>query len=1774
MNAITPRGSGGRPKTPPAPVEAPNTLRARQVLRMIFLVSEGTCVGLADGGKSILINDTPLVAADGTANFQGVKWEQRDGSPGQQPFAGIPADVSSITGVGAQVTIAGGPVVRTVDCTGADRVRVTVTVPALYNVNPSNGDQGPSSVEYRFEWRVAGSGAGWATVFSDRIEGKCVAPYPRQRSFAVPHNGLIDLRMVRVTADSTTTNLQNAIAWTSFATIIDQKLSYPGSAMVAVELDAEQFGSTPPTVTFDWKGMLCSVPNTYDPETATYTGGPGAWGGVLSKKYTTNPAWILYTLLTDPDWGCGSLLADSDWAAVGSGSKWLFHQIAQYCDESVPDGYGGTERRYTLNTWINSRDEAIRLASAIAATFRGMLYFGANRVVPVADMPGPVVKDVNPTNVIGGRFEYEGSSFRARHSVVKVRWRDPSLGYRETVEVVEDPELIGLIGVRETDYEAFGCTSRSLARRLGRWVLFTERYEAQTVRYEAGLDHAALRPGELIAVQDPAYAGAEYSGRLLAVPGATSVTLDRDVTLVAGQTYHLRVALPDGTMSGLIPISNALPATTRALTLGTSLPTGNLPEAGSVWTIVASNLAPRVFRVLAVEETSPETYAVTALEHRSGKFAYIDQGQALADDPYTIFRAYTGTLAAPTNPTAVEWVSGTGATTLCRVDFSWTPPADDPRVTGYEAQALGAGLAVRSETTTLPTVTFDELPTATYTFQVRSLGRDGLVSPWAISAPLLVDGLVDPPTAPAGLVATGGVRTIAVRWDASTDRLFSYAEVWVSSTSTFSAGATAGRIDGREFIHTGLLPNVTRYYWVRFVNTLGQTSDWVGPVSATTSLLVAADIQDGILDTAKFASGIEPVKLVTSVPTTKLTELIFNTTDGKLYRWDGTKYTAEVPAADVQGALAAVNFPANLRPTEVVSSLPSTGNFEGRMVYLTTDDKLYRWTSPTVTTGTAHWTTAVAAADVTGALAASNFPSNLRPIELVSALPSTDNFEGRVVYLTTDDKVYRWTSPTVTTGTAHWTTSVAAADVNGTLADAQIAAVAASKVTGQLSDTQIANLAAAKLTGQITGTQITDNAITAAKIDAAAVTTAKLAAGAVTADTIAANAITAAKISAGAVEAAKIAAGAISADKIAANAITADKVAANAVTADKIAASAITADKIAAGAVSAAAISANAITASKLFLGETTNIWLDYDLEDASGFASAGSFGFGEIANNQVGRRFLEIGSQIDATTVVSGWFPVEPGAPYALQGAGWVSGAGSITAGLYLEFGTVDAAGAVSPTPGETVSRVQNGTFALTTGWGTWSGATFSASLPTGFAVTAGNGFNGSANHLSVGAGATNATPVSNANRFSVSAGQVYLLTATVQRVSTPSASLIVRLRFFDGGNFEIPATNNTLTWTSTSGTAYTTQSVAAAAVVVPVGALTARIEVTTSSAVSLSGGSYRVGEVVVLKRRVDIQEATTTTNISRQTVNADSPAAARRARFVLVRGAGTGATARFGGFVVRRRMGGQLIVDGSITADKIDTNAVTADKIAAGSVSAAAIAAGVVSADKLAANAVTADKIAANAITSDKISANAITAGKIAAAAISTTELAAGAVRAANLASETLITQAAQLGTAVVGEAQIANAAIKAAKIGDLEVDTIKIKGNAVSLTVGGSWNGYWASTTPGTAVSLWVGDSFGGVYALYIRAVLQLGSWSYTDAEGAAYSGTVPGIIRVFRNGTMIMDYMPASDLTRVGFEYFAGGPNNYVLQILSGAGHWSGGTLAAFSSVEMIVQCLKR
>ncbi|TCS72090.1 putative phage tail protein [Sulfuritortus calidifontis] len=599
-------GKGGGGGSSHVPTEAPNTLRSRAYARVIDVLSEGEIEGLVDGLKSIYLDNTPIQNADGTLNFSGVSVAWRNGLPTQAYVPGFAAVENEIA-VATEVKAA-APVVRAITNPNLSAVRVTVSVPQLSYQNQSTGDLSGTSVEIAID--IDNNGGGWQEVKRDTISGKTMSRYQRSYRIDLPAPGPWQVRVRRITADATQANVQNKTFWDSTTEIIDAKLRYPHSALVAIQIDSAQFNRIPRRG-YDIRGLRVRVPVNYDPIARSYS---GVWDGSFKIAWTDNPAWCFYDLLTNERYGLGQYLDASQI------DKWALYEIARYCDELVPDGFGGMEPRFTCNLYLQTRQEAYTVIQQMAAIFRGMAWWANGTLTCSQDAPADPVALFNAANVVDGMFTYSGSSARQRHTVALVTWNDPADMYRQKIEYVEDEEGIARFGVRETEIVAVGCTSRGQAHRVGRWLLYTERSETETVTFRAGLEGALVWPGAVIAVQDAARAGVRFGGRVLDAT-TTAVTLDAPVTIEYGKSHTLSVMLTDGVVASRA-VTNA-PGQASVLALDSALPAA--PVAGAVWVLAASDLAPTLWRVVALREVDWHQVEVTALAHQPGKYDAIER---------------------------------------------------------------------------------------------------------------------------------------------------------------------------------------------------------------------------------------------------------------------------------------------------------------------------------------------------------------------------------------------------------------------------------------------------------------------------------------------------------------------------------------------------------------------------------------------------------------------------------------------------------------------------------------------------------------------------------------------------------------------------------------------------------------------------------------------------------------------------------------------------------------------------------------------------------------------------------------------------------------------------------------------------------------------------------------------------------------------------------------------------------------------------------------------
>lgn len=730
------RGSGGGKGgggSGSGSVEAPDSLRSKQYARILDLICEGEIGGLVAGMKSIYLDGTPLQNADNSFNFQDVVVDSRVGTQIQGYVAGFNA-VESAINVSTEVKAAVS-VTRTITDPNVDAVRLTVTIPQLSSQNTSNGNLDGTSVSIAIDVQTAGGG--FVEKLADTISGKTMSAYQRGYRVDLPGVGPWDIRVRRVTPDSTSAALANKTIWSTYTTLIDQKLRYPNSALVGISIDAQQFGSIP-NRGYDVKLLKVLVPSNYFPETRAYTrnsttgadtGIEQTWNGSFYVAWTDNPAWCWYDLVTNERYGLGEFI---DPATV---DKWALYTIGKYCDALVPNGFGGTEPRFTCNIYLQTREEAYRVINGMASIFRGMAFWVGGGMTATHDAPSDPIALFTAANIIDGRFNYSGTDIKARHTVALVGWNDPADGYLQKVEYVEDQEGITRYGVVEAEIAAVGCTSRGQAHRVGRWLLYTERLETEIVTFKTGINGARVYPGAVIKTQDASRAGLRLGGRLLAAT-TLSVMVDAPVTFVTGKTYTLSVVLPNGNVEDRA-LSN-LPGTTSTLMPGAAFSAA--PQAMAIWVVAVSDLSPELWRVIAAKETDGIEVEIVAVEHHPAKYALVESGISFVPAPTTILST------APPPPTASVTISESlyikASAVRNKIIISWPAVAGATRY-AVEYQ-MGSGNWVHLGEVRELLVEVDTDP-GTYTARVKSLNSLGIQSLAKSSAATYVYGKTAPP---------------------------------------------------------------------------------------------------------------------------------------------------------------------------------------------------------------------------------------------------------------------------------------------------------------------------------------------------------------------------------------------------------------------------------------------------------------------------------------------------------------------------------------------------------------------------------------------------------------------------------------------------------------------------------------------------------------------------------------------------------------------------------------------------------------------------------------------------------------------------------------------------------------------------------------------------------------------------------------------------------------------------------------------------------------------
>jgi predicted phage tail protein len=649
---------------------------------------------------------------------------------------------------------------RTITNTDINAARVTVRLPGgLFEQATSTGDINPASVQVAVDLKE--NGGVFKEVVRDTISGKTTTPYEKAYRIELAEGtGPWDIKVRRVTSSDQGINFTNNVNWLNYTEIVDSRLRYPDSALIGIAVDAEAFGGSVPNRGFEIAGRIIQVPSNYDPETRQYT---GVWDGTFQLAVTDNPAWCFYDMVMNTRYGLGEFITEN-------GLKWDLYEIAQYCDELIPDGKGGTEPRYTFNGGFQTANEAIRVIQAMASVFRGMVYWGSGSIHAVADKPADPVKLVAPANTIQGNMEIRGTALKARHTVALVQYNDPDDGYRLNIEVVEDQSAIERFGWRPAEVVAVGCTSQGQAARVGRWLLDTEINSTQAITYSASFDHADVSPGDIISVADPAYSGVRMGGRIAAVaddggspPLYETIVLDSEVTLEPGEDYFLTVTLPDGTLA-TSEVANA-PETTDTLTMTT--PFATAPLVNGMY-VLAGGVEARPFRVEAVKETDKHIFEIAGIFHDVTKYDRIELGYKVTPPIYS--QIITGPILPPTDIAISEYLflsGGVGARSA--VTVSWQAPKD-PRIQFYEISTRGEGTEWQQKAVT-QSISSDLLDfgSGIFDFRVRALDGAGKPSVWVYEYNVSILGLFAAPDDVANFQISVLGDNATLTWDPISD---------------------------------------------------------------------------------------------------------------------------------------------------------------------------------------------------------------------------------------------------------------------------------------------------------------------------------------------------------------------------------------------------------------------------------------------------------------------------------------------------------------------------------------------------------------------------------------------------------------------------------------------------------------------------------------------------------------------------------------------------------------------------------------------------------------------------------------------------------------------------------------------------------------------------------------------------------------------------------------------------------------------------------------------
>lgn len=824
------KGRKGGSSSSRTPTEQPDDLQSVAKAKILLALGEGEFAGGLTA-RDIYLDGTALENADGSQNFSGVAWEFRSGTQAQKYIQGIPGTENEVN-VGSEVS-SSTAWTRTFTNMQLSAVRLRLKWPSLFK-QEDDGDLVGYSVNYAIDLQT--DGGTWRTVLNTSVTGKTTSGYERSHRIDLPQAGSTwTIRLRKITADTNSAKIGDTMTLQSFTEVIDAKLRYPSTALLYIEFDSSQFNGSIPQISCEPRGRVIRVPDNYDPETRTYS---GIWTGAFKWAWTDNPAWIFYDLVVTDRFGLGNRLT------AANIDKWTLYQVAQYCDQPVPDGKGGsgTEPRYTCNVYIQDRNDAYTVLRDFAAIFRGMTYWGDDQIVALADMPRDVDFTYTHANVVDGKFVYSSSTTKSRYTNALVSWSDPANGYADAMEPVFEQELVARYGFNQLEITAIGCTRQSEANRKGRWGILTNNKD-RVVTFDVGLDGNIPQPGYIIAVSDRNLSGRDLGGRLSAVNGRV-LKLDRVPSAKAGD--RIMVNLPSGiTQSRTIQsLSGEMVTVTTAFS--------ELPQAEAVWVIESDELYAQQYRVVSVTDNNDGTYTITGANHDPDKYARIDTGAVIDQRPVSVIPP--GNQSPPGNIAINSFSVVQQNISVETMRVSWDHAQN---AIAYEAQWRrndGNWVNVPRSSTT----SFDVpgIYAGRYLVRVRAINAAEISSGWGYSEEKTLTGKIGNPPKPVGFTATGINWGIRLNWGfpANTGDTLK-TEIQYTANSDFSDPFLLSDVPypSAEYTQLGLKAGQEFWYRAQLVDRTGNESgytDWIRGMSNDNADDYLGDIANDFLTSA------------------------------------------------------------------------------------------------------------------------------------------------------------------------------------------------------------------------------------------------------------------------------------------------------------------------------------------------------------------------------------------------------------------------------------------------------------------------------------------------------------------------------------------------------------------------------------------------------------------------------------------------------------------------------------------------------------------------------------------------------------------------------------------------------------------------------------------------------------------------------------------------------------------------------------------------------------